>query len=78
MANRLFTTDVLLDISVNVIPLLIMAAFLVLFLAVAPWGRALSLPVALQLALLVAPIVGLAILTYEAAKRIESGEGEAT
>ena len=76
MADRLFTADVLLDISVNVVPIVIVAAFLALFLAVAPWGRAYSLEWGLQMALLVLPMVGLAILTYEAAKRIELADGD--
>lgn len=71
MTTNIWTKDTLLDITVNVIPLLILGFFLLLFAVVAPWGITLSLVSVLQILLLVVPFIALAILTYEAAKHIE-------
>lgn len=72
MASSLLTKEVLLDISVNIIPLFILGAFLVLFVAITPWGIGFSLGSILQISLIGLPFVGLALLTYIAAKKIET------
>lgn len=70
MASKLFTREVLIDVSVNLIPIAILAAFFVLFVAVAPWGLGFTLTTAIQLALIVAPLVGVAVITYLAVTKI--------
>ncbi|WP_435097720.1 DUF6684 family protein [Halarchaeum sp. P4] len=72
--SSVFEKDVLLDIAVNIIPLVIMLAFAVLFWVVDPWTSSDLLSRVLQYALIVLPFVGLAILTYVAANRIEVAE----
>jgi hypothetical protein len=63
-SNRIFDKETILDLSVNVIPLVIILFFTVLFLVVNPWGD-LGLFVGLvAFGLLVIPFVGLALLTY--------------
>lgn len=71
MAGSLFTKEVLLDVAVNVVPLLILGTFFVLFVVVTPWGIGLSFESIVQLLLLVVPFVGLAVVTYLAARQIE-------
>ena len=71
MTTTIWSKDTLLDITVNVIPLLILGFFLLLFTFVAPWGMTLTLVSIMQILLIVVPFVALAVLTYEAAKRIE-------
>jgi hypothetical protein len=72
MTSVPFTRDVLLDVAVNFIPLLILGAFLVLFVVVTPWGIDLSLESIIQILLLIVPFGGLAIVTYVAAGKIET------
>lgn len=71
MAANIFDKDTLLDLTVNIVPLIIMAFFIVLFLIYNPWRDEATLGLVLQFALIVTPFVGLAILTYASAKRIE-------
>lgn len=73
MAPDLFTREILIDVSVNAIPVSILAAFLALFVVVAPWGIGFTLSTAIQLSLIVLPLVGVAVLTYVAAGKIETG-----
>lgn len=72
MTSELFTREVLLDISVNIIPLFILVIFLAVFVLYAPWGIGRSLASIIQLSLIVLPLVGLALLTYVGAKKIET------
>ncbi|MFC3478794.1 DUF6684 family protein [Halobacterium litoreum] len=74
MSSRIFTKDTLLDISVNVIPLVIMAFFIVVFVALNPWAGGFTLERVLQFVLVAWILIGLAVLTYVAATRIETGE----
>jgi hypothetical protein len=74
MSSTVFDKDTLLDITVNIVPLAILAFFFVVFIAVNPWGMAVSTVPVLQLVLVGWMIVLLSILTYAAAKRIETGE----
>lgn len=71
MTANIWTKDTLLDITVNVVPLLMLGFFLLLFAVVAPWGVTLSLVSIMQILLIVVPFLALAVLTYEAAKHIE-------
>lgn len=72
MESGIFTKEVLLDVAVNVVPLLILGAFFALFVVVTPWGIGLSLESVIQMLLLVVPFVGLAVVTYVAATKIEA------
>ncbi|QLC33942.1 cox cluster protein [Halarchaeum sp. CBA1220] len=69
--SSVFEKDVLLDIAVNIIPLVIMVAFAAVFWIVDPWAGDTLFSRVLQYALIVVPFIGLAILTYVAANRIE-------
>lgn len=71
MTTKVFDKDVLLDLTVNIIPLAIIAFFTGLFLVFNPWENEGLFGLVLQYALLVLPFIGLAVLTYAAAKRIE-------
>lgn len=73
MANRIFDKDTLLDLTVNIIPLFIILFFVVVFAVVNPWGFD-PLGSGLQYALLIAPFVALAVLTYLSGKAIAGAE----
>jgi hypothetical protein len=73
MATRIFDRETLLDLTVNIVPLAIMAFFVVVFLVVNPWGVD-PLASGIQFALLLAPFVLLAILTYLSGKAIAGDE----
>lgn len=72
MTSELLTREVLLDVSVNVVPLLILVVFLAVFVVYAPWGVGRSLASIVQLSLIVLPLAGLALSTFVAAKKIET------
>lgn len=72
MTNEPWNTETLLDISVNVVPLVVLAAFLVLFGAYAYWGMQLALIPLLQIGLIVVMAVILVYVTYVAAIAIET------
>lgn len=71
MPSDIWNTETLLDISVNVVPLVVLTAFLVLFVVGAYWGMNLTLIPLLQIGLIVVPAIILAYLTYAAAVVIE-------
>jgi len=75
--RTIFDKDTFLDLTVNIIPLFIMAFFFVLFLPMVygpfGWDSTYSL---LQIGLIVVPIALLAILTYFSAVAIEGDERE--
>jgi hypothetical protein len=72
MSARLFDRDTLLDLTVNIVPLAILGFFFVVFIALNPWGSGFTLERGLQFVLVGWMFVGLAILTYYAAKAIET------
>ncbi|MFW6003719.1 MAG: DUF6684 family protein [Halanaeroarchaeum sp.] len=72
MASQPWTTETLLDISVNVVPLVVLAAFLVLIMGVAYWGMDLTLIPILAVTIIVFHAVVLAVVTYVAAIKIEA------
>jgi hypothetical protein len=74
MSSTTFDKDTILDITVNIIPLGILAFFLLAFVFANPWGTGVSTIPVLQLVLVGWMFVLLSILTYAAAKRIETGE----
>ncbi|MFB6069970.1 MAG: DUF6684 family protein [Halanaeroarchaeum sp.] len=71
LSSEIWNTETLLDISVNVVPLVVLTAFLVLFVVAAYWGMNLTLIPLLQIGLIVVPAIILAYLTYVAAVKIE-------
>ncbi|MFC5365591.1 DUF6684 family protein [Salinirubrum litoreum] len=77
MANRIFDKDTLLDLTVNIIPLFIILFFVVVFAVINPWGFD-ALGSGLQYALLIAPFVALAVLTYLSGKAIAGAEKSGT
>jgi hypothetical protein len=72
MTDRLFTKDVLLDVSVNIIPLGIILAFFGLFLLVSPWQIELSAIGVVQFLPILIGLTGLTVLTYVGARKIET------
>ncbi|MFC4448571.1 DUF6684 family protein [Halorussus aquaticus] len=69
MADSVFDRETLLDISVNIIPMVIIAFFVFLFLLTSPYPPDFLIQVT-ALMLHVIPFVGLALLTYVAAHYI--------
>ena len=69
MSHPVFNRETMLDISVNIIPLFILAFFIGVFLFTSPWPPSLLMTV-VALGLHVVPLVLLALLTYVAAKYI--------
>lgn len=76
MATRIFDRDTMLDLTVNIIPLFIIAFFVVGFLLFTPdsWRAMGTLGFAIQMGLLVAPFAALAVLTYLSGKAIAGDE----
>ncbi|WP_336034431.1 DUF6684 family protein [Halobacterium yunchengense] len=75
MSSSIFDKETILDLTVNIVPLAILAFFILAFALVNPWGGGLSLERGLQFVLVAWVFVALAILTYAAAVKIE-GPGE--
>lgn len=74
MNTSVFDKDTLLDITVNVVPLGILAFFFVVFVVVNPWGMDDVLTSVVSLGLVAFTFLSLAVVTYFAAVRIETGE----
>jgi uncharacterized sodium:solute symporter family permease YidK len=75
MADKIFDRETLLDLTVNVIPLVILFAFIAIFLILSPFGFD-SVLSSIQFAIMGAMFVALAILTYYSGKAISSAEKE--
>ena len=73
MATPIFERETWLDITVNIIPLVIIGFFVALFAIISPWGLG-GLTSTVGFALLVVPFILLAYLTYVAADLLESAE----
>lgn len=75
MSTGIFDRDTLLDLTVNIIPLAIMAFFVVVFLVYSPgpfaWDSVLS---TVQFSIVITTFVLLAVLTYYAGKAIAGAE----
>lgn len=69
MEHPVFNRETMLDISVNIIPLFIIAFFIGVVLFTSPWPPSLFMTV-VALGLHLIPLVLLAILTYVAANYI--------
>jgi len=68
-----FDRETLLDLTVNVIPLVIILFFVVVFAVISPFGFS-PVDSTIQFVLLLAPFAALAILTYYAGKAISNDE----
>lgn len=75
MSEKVFDRETLLDLTVNVVPLGILAFFFVAFAVVAPWGFS-PLISTLQFAIVGVTAVLLVILTYFAGKAVSTAEKE--
>jgi len=73
MSTKVFDRDTLLDLTVNFVPLFILLFFLVGYVVYNPFGVD-SVTRILQVTLLLAPFVLLAILTYLSGKAIATAE----
>ena len=69
MAYDVFDKETLLDISVNIIPIVIILVFIVVVVFTDPWPFD-PVAEAIALGLHIVPIVSLSILTYVAARYI--------
>lgn len=78
MANEIFDRETLLDLTVNMIPLFIIAFFMVAFAVFPLFGRGDLLAIAVQYGLLLVPFVALAVLTYLSGKAIAGDEKRST
>ncbi len=76
MAAKVFDRETLLDLSVNVIPLVILALFAVLFLVLSPFGFD-STITTIQFGIIGTMAFGLTVLTYYSGKAVASAEREA-
>lgn len=74
MSSSVFDKDTLLDLTVNVVPLGILAFFIVGYLVVNPWGFENRLIIVVSHGLMLFTFLSLAVLTYVAAVKIEGGE----
>ncbi|MFC7081784.1 DUF6684 family protein [Halorussus caseinilyticus] len=66
MPHPVFNRETLLDISVNIVPLFILAFFIAVLLLTSPWPSSLFVT-AIALGLHLVPLILLAVLTYVAA-----------
>lgn len=76
MAARIFDKETILDLSVNIIPLVIILFFIVTLPIFNTWGWEL-MPTVVTLGLHIVPFVALSVLTYVAGKVITSDERNA-
>jgi len=74
MSARVFDRETLLDLLVNVVPLAIMLFFIGLFLVYDPFGYETGLYTYLQIGIVGAAFVLLAVLTYVSGKAIATDE----
>ena len=77
MNSAVFDKDTILDLTVNIVPLFILAFFIVAYFAVNPWGMDDILVAAISHGILLFTFLSLAVLTYVAATYIEGDEAEA-
>ncbi|MFQ3320206.1 MAG: hypothetical protein ACI8UR_001371 [Natronomonas sp.] len=75
MSDRTFDRETLLDLSVNAIPIGIIAFFVVAYLVIAPYPNDPAIMV-IQMAIMLLTGIGLTILTYYSGKAISTAEDE--
>jgi hypothetical protein len=77
MSERTFDRETLLDLTVNIIPLGIIAFFVLVFLFVRPWELD-PFVTAISMGLLVVPFVVLALVTFVSGRAVARDEGSAS
>jgi arginine exporter protein ArgO len=73
MAEKVFDRETLLDLTVNVIPFVILAFFFIAFIVFTPFGFD-SVISSLQLAIVGVSAIGLMVLTYYSGKAVSKAE----
>jgi Cu/Ag efflux pump CusA len=73
MSRRAFDAEIALDLAVNLIPLSIIVFFVAVFAAFNPWGFD-PLQSAIQFAVLLSTALALAVVTFLAARVIETDD----
>ncbi|SEQ56243.1 DUF6684 family protein [Natrinema salaciae] len=73
MSRRAFDAEIALDLTVNLIPFLIIGFFVAVFAAFNPWGFA-PLQSTIQFSVLVVTMATLAFVTLVAARAIETDD----
>jgi Na+/citrate or Na+/malate symporter len=73
MVHNPFERGTLLDLTVNVIPMVMLVFFIVLFLVVNPWRNE-PFTMVISIALMVVPFFFLGLLTYVSGLAIQRGE----
>ena len=66
MPHSVWNRETILDITVNLVPIFILAFFIVLFLVFSPWAPS-TFYQAISIGLMIVPLVVLGLLTYVAA-----------
>jgi arginine exporter protein ArgO len=75
MAEKVFDRETLLDLTVNIIPLVILAFFFVAYIVFTPFGVD-SVMTALQLGIIAVSALGLLVLTYYSGMAVSKAEQE--
>jgi Cu/Ag efflux pump CusA len=73
MSRRAFDAEITLDLAVNAIPFLIIGFFVAVFALFNPWGFD-PLQSTIQFAILIHTMLSLAVVTWVAARVIETDE----
>jgi arginine exporter protein ArgO len=73
MSEKVFDRETLLDLTVNVIPFVILAFFFIAFIVFTPFGFD-SVISSLQLAIIGVSAIGLMVLTYYSGKAVSKAE----
>jgi arginine exporter protein ArgO len=73
MSEKVFDRETLLDLTVNVIPFVILAFFFIAFIVFTPFGFD-SVISSLQLAIVGVSAIGLMVLTYYSGKAVSKAE----
>lgn len=73
MTEKVFDRETMLDLTVNIIPFVIMAFFFVAFIVYTPFGFD-SVISSIQLAIVGVSAIGLLVLTYFSGKAVSKAE----
>lgn len=77
MSERTFDRETLLDLTVNIVPLGILAFFVLVFLVVNPWGFD-PFVALISMGLLVVPFAVLALVTFVSGRAVAQDEESGT
>lgn len=73
MSRSIFDIEMVIDLSVNLIPMAILVFFIAVFAAFNPWGFDL-LHSSVQFAVMLSMVLGIGLITYIAARVIETDD----